>query len=82
MLDTIFDPTHTEQLYNDLRTANSEAAKKERFLTYVIKVFKNDDKVQDFVRGMALGAETAIATLPGTVGPRGVVPTARPTPSS
>lgn len=63
MLDTIFDPAQTEQLYNDLRRANSEAAKKERFLTYVTKVFKNDDKVQDFVRGMALGAETAIANI-------------------
>ncbi len=63
MLNTIFDPAQTERLYHDLRRANSEAAKKERFLTYVTRVFQNDDKVQDFIRDMALGAETSIANI-------------------
>lgn len=63
MLDTIFDPAQTERLYHDLRRANSEAAKKERFLTYVTTVFRNDDRVQDFIRDMALGAETSIANI-------------------
>lgn len=63
MLETIFDPAQTERLYHDLRRANSEAAKKERFLTYVTSVFRNDENVQDFIRGMALGAETSIANI-------------------
>lgn len=63
MLDTIFDPAQTELLYHDLRRANSESAKKERFLTYVTRVFQSDDKVQDFIRDMALGAETSIANI-------------------
>ncbi|WP_279482218.1 N-6 DNA methylase [Aureimonas sp. SK2] len=63
MLDTIFDPAQTEQLYHDLRRANSEAAKKERFLTYVTNVFRDDAKVQDFIRDMAMGAETSVANI-------------------
>lgn len=63
MLDAIFDPTQTEQLYHDLRRANSEAAKKERFLTYVTSVFRSDEKVLDFIRDMALGAETSVANI-------------------
>lgn len=63
MLDTIFDPAQTERLYHDLRRANSEAAKKERFLTYLTSVFQTDAKVQGFIRDMALGAETSIANI-------------------
>lgn len=63
MRDTIFDPAETEKLYHDLRRANSEAAKKERFLTYVTSAFRNDDKVQQFIRDMALGAETLVANI-------------------
>jgi SAM-dependent methyltransferase len=63
VLDTIFDPAQTEQLYHDLRRANSEAAKKERFLTYVTAVFRNDAKVQDFIREVAMGAETSVANI-------------------
>lgn len=63
MLETIFNPAQTEQLYHDLRRAHSEAAKKERFLTYVTSVFRNDVKVQDFIRAMAMGAETTVANI-------------------
>lgn len=63
MLETIFDPAQTERLYHDLRRARSEAAKKERFLTYVTNVFRTDEKVQGFIRDMAMGAETSIANI-------------------
>ncbi|KAB2674580.1 SAM-dependent DNA methyltransferase [Brucella tritici] len=59
----MFNSAQTEQLYHDLRRANSEAAKKERFLTYVTSVFRNDEKVQDFIRDMAMGAETSVANI-------------------
>jgi len=63
VLNSIFDAYQTEQLYHDLRRANSEAAKKERFLTYVTNVFRNDEKVQGFIRDIAMGAETSIANI-------------------
>ncbi|TPI65334.1 SAM-dependent DNA methyltransferase [Mesorhizobium sp. B3-1-7] len=46
-----------------MRRANSEAAKKERFLTYVTTVFRRDEKIQSFIREIALGAETSVANI-------------------
>lgn len=63
VLETLFDSAQTEHLYHDLRRANSEAAKKERFLTYVTTIFRSDDKVQGFIRDMAMGAETSVANI-------------------
>jgi hypothetical protein len=60
---SIFQPAHTEALYNDLRRANTEQAKKERFLQYLTVVFTGDPSAQKLISAIALGAERTIANI-------------------
>ena len=60
---SIFQPAHTEGLFNDLRRANTEQAKKERFLQYLTAVFAKDKGAQTLISAMALGAEQIIANI-------------------
>jgi N-6 DNA Methylase len=60
---SIFHPAHTEALFNDLRRANTEQAKKERFLQYLSVVFAQDDGAQRLISAIALGAERIIANI-------------------
>ncbi len=59
----IFQPTHVEALYNDLKRANTEQAKKERFLQYLSIAFANDVGAQTLISAMALGAEHIVANI-------------------
>jgi len=60
----IFQPAHTESLFNDLRHANTEQAKKERFLQYLTTTFAGDSGAQKLISAMALGAERIVANIP------------------
>lgn len=60
----VFQEAHAEALYNDLRRANSEAAKKERFLQYLTLVFSSDTGAQALISVLSLGAERTIANIP------------------
>jgi hypothetical protein len=65
MTDTsIFQAAHTEGLYNDLRRANTEQAKKERFLQYLSVAFAGDKVAQKLISAMTLGAERIVANIP------------------
>lgn len=59
----IFQRAHTESLYNDLRRANTEQAKKERFLQYLTTSFAGDAGAQKLISAIALGAERIIANI-------------------
>lgn len=59
----IFQLAHTESLYNDLRRANTEQAKKERFLQYLTTSFVGDSGAQKLISAIALGAEKIIANI-------------------
>src|ERR1700683_1598842 len=59
----IFQLAHTEGLYNDLRRANTEQAKKERFLQYLTSSFAGDSGAQRLISAIALGAERIIANI-------------------
>lgn len=59
----IFLPANTEALYNDLRRANTEQAKKERFLQYLSVEFSGDKGAQSLISAMALGAEHIVANI-------------------
>lgn len=59
----IFQRAHTESLYNDLRRANTEQAKKERFLQYLTTSFTGDSAAQKLISAIALGAERIIANI-------------------
>jgi SAM-dependent methyltransferase len=59
----IFNPAHTESLYNDLRQANTEQAKKERFLQYLTTAFAGDAGAQKLISAMSLGAERIITNI-------------------
>jgi hypothetical protein len=59
----IFQLAHTESLYNDLRRANTEQAKKERFLQYLTTSFSGDAGAQKLISAIALGAERIIANI-------------------
>ncbi len=59
----IFQLAHTEGLYNDLRRANTEQAKKERFLQYLTTSFSNDAGAQKLISAITLGAERIIANI-------------------
>ena len=61
---TIFDAAHTSALFNDLQRANTEAAKKERFIQYLTKTFAHDTGAQQLISAMTLGAERVIANIP------------------
>lgn len=63
MSTSIFQLAHTEALYNDLRRANTEQAKKERFLQYLSVAFTGDKGAQKLISAMALGAERIIANI-------------------
>lgn len=64
MTGGVFDEALTQALYHDLRRANTEAAKKERFLQYVTALFAGDAGAQAFVSALSLGAERTIANIP------------------
>ncbi|MGD0143772.1 MAG: hypothetical protein ABSC92_11480 [Rhizomicrobium sp.] len=49
---------------SDLRRANSEQAKKERFLQYLTKSFADDAGAQELIGALALGAERTVANIP------------------
>jgi type I restriction-modification system DNA methylase subunit len=59
----IFQLAHTESLYNDFRRANTEQAKKERFLQYLTTSFAGDSGAQKLISAIALGAERIIANI-------------------
>jgi hypothetical protein len=60
---SIFRPAHTEALYNDLLRANTEQAKKERFLQYLAVAFEKDSGAQKLIAAMTLGAERIITNI-------------------
>jgi hypothetical protein len=60
----VFQHAHTQNLYNDLLRANTESAKKERFLQYLTIVFSGDLGAQKLISAMSLGAERMIANIP------------------
>ncbi len=60
---SIFNLAHTEALFNDLRRANTEQAKKERFLQYLTVAFSKDQGAQSLISAMALGAERIVANI-------------------
>ena len=60
----IFQQAHTETLYYDLRRANTESAKKERFLQYLTTTFSQDPSAQKLISDMTHGAEQFIANIP------------------
>ncbi|BDV36690.1 N-6 DNA methylase [Methylocystis iwaonis] len=60
---SIFQPAHTEALFNDLRRANTEQAKKERFLQYLSVAFAKDQGAQSLISAIALGAERIVANI-------------------
>lgn len=60
----VFKHADTEALYHDLRRANTESAKKERFLQYLTIVFRGDPSAQKLISTMSLGAERTIANIP------------------
>jgi len=59
----IFQIDNTEALYADLLRANTESAKKERFLQYLTVEFAGDQGAQKLISAMALGAEQFIANI-------------------
>jgi hypothetical protein len=59
----IFQLAHTEGLFNDLRRANTEQAKKERFLQYLSVAFAKDQGAQSLISAIALGAERIVANI-------------------
>jgi hypothetical protein len=61
---TIFNAAHTAMLFNDLKKANTEAAKKERFIQYLTQTFSQDQGAQSLISAMTLGAERVIANIP------------------
>lgn len=61
--ENIFQRAHTEGLFNDLRRANTEQAKKERFLQYLTTSFAGDSGAQKLISAIALGAERIIANI-------------------
>lgn len=63
MTDGVFDVALTHGLLVDLRRANTEAAKKERFLQYLTSLFAGDTAAQGLVSSMSLGAERTIANI-------------------
>ena len=60
---SIFQLAHTEALFNDLRRANTEQAKKERFLQYLSVAFAKDQAAQSLISAIALGAERIVANI-------------------
>ena len=60
---SIFSVAQVETLYNDLRYANTEQAKKERFLQYLTTAFSGDEGAQSLIAAMALGAERMVANI-------------------
>lgn len=62
-MTSIFQSANTEGLYNDLRKANTEQAKKERFLQYLSVEFADDKGAQALISAMALGAEHIVANI-------------------
>jgi len=63
MSNSIFQIAHAEALYNDLRRANTEQAKKERFLQYLAVAFAGDGGAQKLISAIALGAERIVANI-------------------
>lgn len=51
------------RLLADLRRANTEAAKKERFLQYLSAVFAHDLGAQELIAALSLGAERTVANV-------------------
>jgi hypothetical protein len=63
MPGSISEPAHTAALFNDLKKANTEAAKKERFIQYLTRTFAHDQGAQSLISAMTLGAERVIANI-------------------
>jgi hypothetical protein len=61
---SIFNRAYAERLLNDLKAANTEAAKKERFLQYLSLTFAQDHGGQQLIADMALGAEMTVTNIP------------------
>src|SRR4051794_34464807 len=60
----IFDVACTQSLYNNLRRANTESAKKELFLNYISTIYQSDKDAQAIIQDLAHGAEKMIANIP------------------
>src|SRR5665213_995433 len=67
MAESLFSAAHAKSLLHDLRRANSEQAKKERFLQYLTRSFSHDSGAQSLISALALGAERTIANIPRSV---------------
>lgn len=63
MPEFTFKKTDAETLLTDLRRANTEQAKKERFLQYLSVAFAKDKTASALISAMAMGAERTIANI-------------------
>src|SRR5262245_18671499 len=59
----IFQVDRAEELFNHLKHANTEAAKKERFIQYLSLTFAKDRRAQALISEMSLGAEKTVANI-------------------
>jgi hypothetical protein len=63
-MPVVFDLERTRRLLTDLKGANTEAAKKERFGQYLTLTFAGDASAQHVITKIALGAEQIVVNIP------------------
>lgn len=61
-----FSENLVSRLIADLKAANTETAKKERFQQYLTQAFAGDEAAQAMISAMTLGAERSILSIPRT----------------
>jgi methylase of polypeptide subunit release factors len=59
-----FTASKTEEYFNALRFANTERAKKERFIQFLTSIYEGDETAQRTISQMNLGAERFITNIP------------------
>jgi hypothetical protein len=64
VMPVVFDLERTRKLLMDLKGANTEAAKKERFGQYLTLTFAGDTSAQQVISKIALGAEQIVVNIP------------------
>jgi type I restriction-modification system DNA methylase subunit len=66
MIAKNFSEDLVSRLISDLKAANTETAKKERFQQYLTQAFAGDEAAQAMISSMTLGAERSILRIPRT----------------
>jgi type I restriction-modification system DNA methylase subunit len=66
MIAKNFSVDLVSRLISDLKAANTETAKKERFQQYLTQAFAGDEAAQTMISSMTLGAERSILRIPRT----------------